>query len=545
MSASGPTEIVDGHPEILLTTLNATWEHASFGLRCLFAALGELQPRAKIQEHTIKDRTTDIVEQILAQAPRIVGMGVYIWNARETLEVVQQLKVLAPDVVIVLGGPEVSFETDNQALTHLADYVVRGEGEIAFYQLCQTLLSHQTTGRANSPVASSTKNLLPIRDTTQPSGPSSHLMLPKVHVGGRPDLNTLFAQSSPYEWYSDEDLTHRVVYLEASRGCPFSCEFCLSSLDEKVRTFPLDDFLHQMESLMVRGLQRFKFVDRTFNLKIQDATRILDFFLERFRPGMFLHFEMIPDRLPEALRERLAKFPLGAVQLEVGIQTFSEDVSARISRKQSIHKLEENIRWLRAHTGVHIHADLIAGLPGEDFETFGRGFDQLYALDPHEIQLGVLKRLRGAPIDRHTMEFDMRYSQTPPYEVLQTSALSFAELQRLKRLARFFDMVHNSGRFPDTVQLLVSGQPFRSWLSFSDWLWAKTRATAGISLARLTELLLEYLVDEQGIADQETRQALENDRGRDRIAGLPKRQGLHARGRTQRADEAAQPQRAS
>lgn len=522
-------EMSQEHKEILLTTLNATWEHASFGLRCLFAALGPLQSRARIQEHTIKDRATDIVEEILSQRPRIVGLGVYIWNARESLEVVQQLKILQPDLIVVVGGPEVSHETENQALTGLADYVVQGEGETAFAELCQGLLSpdgHASSAKAPDAPARTALSLHVTKSTS-----SLDVARPaKVIVGGRPDIGTLFRDSSPYDWYTDQDLQRRVVYLEASRGCPFSCEFCLSSLDEKVRTFPLDEFLAQMDALMERGLQRFKFVDRTFNLKIQDATRILDFFLERFRPGMFLHFEMIPDRLPDALRERLAKFPLGAVQLEVGIQTFSDDVSARISRKQNVEKLEENLQWLRAHTGVHIHADLIAGLPGEDFASFGRGFNQLYALRPHEIQLGVLKRLRGAPIDRHSDEFEMRYNKTPPYEVLQTGALRFEELQRLKRLARFFDMVHNSGRFPDTVRLLVGADPFCDWLAFADWLWDKTRATAGISLSRLTELLLEYLVDRKGIPEERVRGALENDRGRDRVAGLPKRQGFHARG---------------
>ena len=530
MKARASTNPSTAHPEILLTTLNATWEHASFGLRCLFAALGPLQERARIQEHTIKDRPTDIVEQILAQKPCIVGMGVYIWNARETLEVVQQLKILRPDLVVVLGGPEVSHEMDNQALTDIADYVVQGEGEVAFSALCHSLLEadRSVSEMATEKTPSSPKSL-PIQGNVIPTKAASADDA-RVIPGGRPDVTSVFRASSPYDWYSDQDLKHRVVYLEASRGCPFSCEFCLSSLDEKVRTFPLDDFLAHMEALMQRGLQRFKFVDRTFNLKIQDATRILDFFLDRFKPGMFLHFEMIPDRLPAPLRERLARFPLGAVQLEVGIQTFSEDVSALISRRQNVAKLEENLRWLRTHTGVHIHADLIAGLPGEDFDSFGRGFNQLYALKPHEIQLGVLKRLRGAPIDRHSAEYGMRYNQTPPYEVLQTGALDFTELQRLKRLARFFDMVHNSGRFPDTVQLMVGQDPFCDWLTFADWLWQKTNATAGIALSRLTELLLDYLVGEKGVQEDIARRALENDRGRDRVAGLPKRQGLHARG---------------
>src|SRR5207247_3930379 len=187
-------------------------------------------------------------------------------------------------------------------------------------------------------------------------------------------------------------------------------EFCLSSLDVPVRNVPLDAFLAAMQRLLDRGLRQFKFVDRTFNLNLNFSRSILQFFLDRYEPGLFLHFEMIPDRLPEALRETIARFPAGALQFEVGVQTFNDDVAARISRKQDNAKLADNLRYLREHTGVHVHADLIVGLPGEDVESFARGFDRLVALKPQEIQVGMLKRLRGTPIVRHDVEWGMVYS---------------------------------------------------------------------------------------------------------------------------------------
>ena len=165
----------------------------------------------------------------------------------------------------------------------------------------------------------------------------------------------------PYEFYTDEDLRHRVIYVEASRGCPFSCEFCLSSLDVPVRNVPLDTFLAAMGRLLDRGLRQFKFVDRTFNLNLEFSRSILQFFLDRYEPGMFLHFEMIPDRLPEVLRELIRQFPAGALQFEVGVQTLDDDTAKRISRRQDVKKLAENLRSLRDETGVHVHADLIAG----------------------------------------------------------------------------------------------------------------------------------------------------------------------------------------
>ncbi|MGA3067459.1 MAG: DUF4080 domain-containing protein, partial [Tepidisphaeraceae bacterium] len=291
------------------------------------------------------------------------------------------------------------------------------------------------------------------------------------------------------------DVAHRVIYVEASRGCPFSCEFCLSSLDIPVRNVPLDVFLAAMARLLDRGVRLFKFVDRTFNLNLNFSRAILEFFLARWRPGLFLHFEMIPDRLPEGLRSAIKQFPPGALQFEVGIQTFNPQVAARISRKQDNQRLADNLRFLRQETGVHVHADLIAGLPGEDLQSFAAGFDRLLALGPQEIQVGLLKRLRGTSIVRHDAQWGMVYSPNPPYEILQTRAIDFATMQQLRRFARHWDLVFNSGNFLSSApRLWAEGSPFEGFLRFSQWLHARQGASHGISLHRLAERLFEYLI---------------------------------------------------
>jgi radical SAM superfamily enzyme YgiQ (UPF0313 family) len=452
--------------QIVLSTLNAKYIHASFGLRYLLANLGPLRAETRLIEFDIQQRAVDVVETILAQQPRLVGLGIYIWNAAQATEVVAALKRVRPEVIIVLGGPEVSFETDQQEIVRLADYVITGEADLEFAALCQKIL-------AGTP-------------------PSEKIIPAKL-----PEPSQL---ALPYEFYNEEDVAHRIIYVEASRGCPFTCEFCLSSLDVPVRQFPLPALLAELEKLLGRGVSQFKFVDRTFNLNLATSKAILQFFLDRYRHGLFLHFEMIPDRLPAALREVIAQFPAGALQFEVGIQTFDETVSKNISRRQDYERLADNLEFLRRETGVHVHADLIAGLPGESLDGFARGFDRLLALGPQEIQVGILKRLRGTPIVRHDETWQMVYSAHPPYEILQSKLLDFAVLQRLRRFARYWDLVGNSGNFLHTTcMLLGAASPFAAFMQWSDWLYARIGRRHSIALDRLAELLFEYLTEARGL----------------------------------------------
>jgi hypothetical protein len=235
-------------------------------------------------------------------------------------------------------------------------------------------------------------------------------------------------------------------------------------------------------------------------LNLNTSRAILQFFKDRYRPGLFLHFEMIPDRFPEALRELVQEFPPGALQFEVGIQTFNEEVSTRIKRRQNCEKLADNLRFLREQTGVHIHADLIAGLPGEDIASFGRGFDRLLALRPQEIQVGILKRLRGTPIVRHDSDWQMVYNASPPYEILQNRLIDFSGMQRIRRFSRYWDLVCNSGNFIESAPLLweSADSPFARLMDWSDWLYSQIGRHHSIALAHLAELLFKYSTSQLG-----------------------------------------------
>jgi len=470
---------------ILLCGLNSTYQHAAFGLRYLYANLKELKDQTRIVEFTISQSPLEIVEKILSLKPKIVGFGVYIWNTDEVLKVIRYLKQLDPNLIIVLGGPEISYETEAQDHVNYCDYIIKGEADFSLYNLCNDILTGQPMDGWK-----------------------------KISQQPLPDIKSIVL---PYDLYTDEDIQNRVLYVEASRGCPYKCEYCLSSLDVSVRNFAVEPFLEQMQKLIDRGAKQFKFVDRTFNLSPTISESILVFFLKQIDKGLFLHFEMVPDRLPDNLKELIKQFPDGTLQFEIGIQTLNETVSALISRRQNHVKMKENFQFLRENTKVHTHADLIVGLPAESIDSFKKGFDQLIEWDPDEIQVGILKRLKGTPIIRHQAKFEMVYSENTPYQILKTKDLTFQELQQMNRFSRYWDMIANSGQFNLTMSFLkqktkAEGHSFFDlFFNLSLYLYDRHRGTFAISLMNLTESVFKYIADVLKVPVEEAAELIYRD----------------------------------
>jgi hypothetical protein len=489
---------MSGQAEIVLAAINAKWIHPSLALRLLKANLGPLENRCQILEFAPRQDPGEQCSAILCSGCLILGLSVSIWNHLASLSLLELLEQAWKEnrPFVVLGGSEVSALPEDAAIFDHADFIIRGEGELAFAELCESLLE------GGRPPASALAGS-PVRQRV-PAPP----VLPRAarFIGAkRPEPAVL---DTAYRLYSDEDLSCKLIYAETSRGCPFACVFCQSSLNGGVREFPLDKFFTDMNILLERIKKlppkkngrpwTIKFLDRSFNASVPRALAVMDFFLSRLPeiPRLQLHFEMVPSLMPQKLAEAIARFPPGTLRLELGIQSLDPDVRALSGRFSCAGTELENLRLLRS-TNAIIHADLIAGLPGETWASFGSGFDQLWAAlssagkNPFEIQPGILKGLPGTLLRRREAEFGIRYSPRPPYEVLETPAMSSAELDRIKNFARFWELVVNRPSFPDMIpRLVLPGVPvFRRFEELSLRLFRRFGRNWGIDRSKIRAAL--------------------------------------------------------
>jgi radical SAM superfamily enzyme YgiQ (UPF0313 family) len=386
------------------------------------------------------------------------------------------LRLIAPEICIIAGGPALAGV---QSLP-CADVVVDGEAEEILPKILEDLL-------AKKPVES-------------------------IY---RPQPVDLASVQLPYDEYTQEDLRQRLVSVESSRGCRQHCSYCQSA-SGGLRLVPLEHFFAAMEKLLARGLSEFRMLDRSLDASPERALAILDFFLTHLPKDGRLHVELTPGALPPEILAKIQAFPAGMLHLELGVQSFNPSVLAAIRRRGSPEAVERDLRFLVEETGAEIHADLIAGLPGESWESFAAGFDRLYRIGPDHLQLGILKLLHGAPLATEIEQHQLVFSPHPPYDLLASPLLSFADMQRLRRLARYYDLFVNAGRFPKTCRLLLDGDyPFAAWTAFGDWLWSQEGREHSISLPRQEILLRQYLLSEQAEATlKEDAQRRESQRPR-------------------------------
>ncbi len=440
----------------LFCTLNSKYIHSSLAPWCLFTSCRAegVECETKVIEGTVNEDINAVYERIKSENADFIAFSCYIWNIKKTLRLCAMLK--REGVTIALGGPEVSWCQEKILIENsFVDYVISGEGEKTVPALIKALCKEE------KPIVKG----ISFRDGNRFI----------ISDGEETDFaNTV----SPYceEYFSS--LSGRIAYIESSRGCPFGCAFCLSGRCGKVRFLPVDRVKNEMLLLASRGAKTIKFVDRTFNCNSRRAAEIFTFIKEEYGKdipkGVCFHFEIAADIITEELFDIIAQLPKGAVQFEVGIQSFNENTLRKIKRKTDVDIVEANVRRLLSFGNCHVHIDLIAGLPEEDYESFREGFDRAYKIGANMLQLGFLKILYGSPMGDNKEKYPCDYSPEPPYEVISTPYISEEELKLLHICENELERLYNSSRFSRTLRYVTNFMsPFDLFLGFGEFLSAK------------------------------------------------------------------------
>ena len=428
--------------KVLLTALSAKHIHKSLAPWCLKAYCDVHLSTCQVivQEHTVNDHVGDIVAALFEERPDVVGFSCYIWNMEQVSKVATMLKKCLPKCTVVLGGPEVSFESDCSAYL-FADFIVQGAGEAAFAGLIESIMCGDRPRT----------RLIPAWDDPEFDA------LPSPYTAA---FNRSFAEGRM------RSIANQLVYYESARGCPFSCSYCLSSTGCGVKELSLDRVFSEITALLGHGATCIKFVDRTFNANKGRASAILQHILSLDTECTF-HFEVAADLFDPKLLRLIASMPAQRVQFEIGIQSLHPATLAEIDRCMDTESALQNIRTLTSFGNCHIHVDLIAGLPFDTLESIAKGIDACIETRPQMLQLGLLKLLKGTKIRKTSGAYGYVYNDFPPYEVVQNNGLHFEDIIRLKRIEAILDKFYNSGRFLHTVRYAID-QVFQSAYAFFD-----------------------------------------------------------------------------
>lgn len=468
--------------KILLSTLNAKFIHSSLALRYLRSYAQPSFPGVELVEYTINDVTLNIVADIYKRQPDVVAFSCYIWNIRETIAVIRNLKKVCPDLPVILGGPEVTYDADHWMKKHPEfDVIAIGEGEQTFLELLQV---YQEARQTNQP-----PRLRDVPGIAYRDGEHVRFSMP------RPQIEEMDSIPSPYADNLDE-LNNRVVYFEASRGCPFKCQYCLSSIEDGVRYFSLERVKEDLLRLINHGVKTIKFVDRTFNINKKYALEIFQFLIDNHN-GTVFQFEITADILRADVLDFLTEnAPPGIFRFEIGVQSTNDETNRLVQRIQRFDRLSRTVTQIKESGKIDQHLDLIAGLPEEDYTSFRKTFNDVFGLRPEELQLGFLKMLRGTGVRARAADHGYVYMDEAPYEILGNNVLSFGDMQKIKRVEDVLEKYWNAHRMDATLEWIlahVAETPFDFFQSFGDFWEGKEWSRIGHQLEDLFVRLQRYL----------------------------------------------------
>ncbi|CCC58067.1 B12-binding domain-containing radical SAM protein [Caloramator australicus] len=457
--------------KVLLIALNSKYVHSNLAIRYLRAYVNEFD--VEIFEGTINENPFNLALEIARKKPDVVAFSCYIWNIENILKICGILKEINKDITIILGGPEVSYDPKNiLQLNEYIDYIIFGEGEETFKELLE-YLSRQ--GKR--------------KDLKSMKGLAFRLGEEIIVNEERPLITNLDTIPFPY----DLEIPSKIVYYEASRGCPFSCKYCLSSTIKGVRFFSLERIKRDLKYLIDNDVKLVKFVDRTFNANKRMAIEIWEFLIQNSK-GTKFHFEIAADLLDEDCFEVLKRAPKDLFQFEIGVQTTNETVLKNINRIMDFERVKNNVKRVMSMGNIHCHLDLIVGLPGEDFSSFRRSFEDVMDIKPDVLQIGFLKVLKGSPISFEAEEYGIKYSPYPPYQVLKTKDLSFEEVVFLLKFEEVFETFYNSHIFNNTIRYFLNKlNSYEFFSKLTIFLEENNFFKLNFDLNGKTKLLLEFL----------------------------------------------------
>jgi anaerobic magnesium-protoporphyrin IX monomethyl ester cyclase len=469
---------------IVLTTLNAKYIHTNLAIRYL-KAYAQPEFDVKLVEYTIKDPVINIVSDLIQKQPDVIGFSCYIWNIEETIKVIKMIKKINPEIKIIAGGPEVTYDVQEWMQEVLEfDFIVIGEGEQTFRQLLSAL--------ASGADISEVPGIAYRKDES---------------IRMNPQRNKLDLKELPSPYRFEEDLPHlskRVTYLETSRGCPFSCQFCLSSIEVGVRYFDREKIKEDIRYLMANGAKTIKFVDRTFNISRSYAMEMFRFLIDEHLPGTVFQFEITADIMrPEVIEFLNQEAPAGLFRFEIGVQSTNDYTNELVMRKQNFEKLKRTVTMVKDGGKIDQHLDLIAGLPEEDYQSFKKTFNDVFAMRPEELQLGFLKMLRGTGLRLRAEQHDYVYMDHSPYEILGNNVLDFNDIIKIKQVEDVLEKYWNDHRMDRTVEYLVTKvfpSPFDFFQDFGSYWETKGWSRIGHQLEDLFKRLFNFL-QEKGVGN--------------------------------------------
>ena len=460
--------------KILLAACNAKYIHSNPAVYDLRAFASEYKEHILLGEYTINQTKDEILKEIYRSGAEVVCFSCYIWNISFVRELIFDLKKILPGTAFWVGGPEVSFDAENflKEMPQVTGVMV-GEGEETFLELARYYIEKKGT-------------LADIRGIAfRENGEIFHNGWREVM-----DLSRV-----PFAYEQTEDFANRIIYYESSRGCPFSCSYCLSSIDKKLRFRNLELVKKELQFFLDKKVPQVKFVDRTFNCKHDHAMEIWKYILEHDNGVTNFHFEISADLLREEELELMSRMRPGLIQLEIGVQSTNPDTIRAIHRNMDLKKLEASVARVKSFGNIHQHLDMIAGLPCEDYESFRRSFEQVYRMKPDQLQLGFLKVLKGSSMYHEAQKYEILYKEKEPYEVLSTAWLSYEDILKLKMVESMVEVYYNSGQFRKTLSWIETF--YQEMFSFYESLGAyyEEKGYEEISHSRLRryEILLEFL----------------------------------------------------